>query len=112
MGAAGRFTSPGVGAIGAMPSTSSRTLLTSAWLSKGLVMWPSAFASRARVSSNASNVPASSSTGTPLRDGSFLIASQTSYPFRFGMTTSARTMSGLCSRARESASSPLSTAMT
>jgi hypothetical protein len=69
-------------------------------------------ASRARASSNASKVPASSSTGTSLSAGSLLIASQTSYPFRFGITTSARTMSGFCSRAREMASSPLSTAMT
>ena len=43
--------------------------------------------------------------------GSALTASQSSYPFRFGITTSARMTSGLSSRAREMASSPLSTAV-
>ena len=44
--------------------------------------------------------------------GSALIASQTSYPFFRGMTTSARITSGRISRALLIASSPLSTVMT
>jgi hypothetical protein len=83
-----------------------------AWLSKGFAMCPSAFAPRARASSKASNVPERSRTGMCFRAGSFFTASQTSYPFFRGMTTSARMMSGLSSRAFAMAASPLSTAVT
>jgi hypothetical protein len=92
--------------------TSSFTRAMSAPLSNGFETWPSAFACRARVSSNASNVPARSRTGVFLSDASALTASQSSYPLRRGITTSARITSGLISRALASASSPLSTETT
>ncbi len=99
-------------AAGALPSTSSRTLLMSAWLSNGFARWPSACAPRARFSSKASNVPERSRTGMCFSDGSPFTASHTSYPLRRGITTSARITSGRSSRAFAIASSPLSTAVT
>ena len=93
------------------PSTSSRTRLRRDWLSKGLAMWPSARAERARASSRGSEEPVSSSTGISENCASFFRAWQSSYPFMRGMTVSASTMSGRASRALRSASSPLSTAV-
>ncbi|ATB48747.1 hypothetical protein MYMAC_004377 [Corallococcus macrosporus DSM 14697] len=58
--------------------TSAFTLSSSTWLSKGLVTWSSARAARARFSSKASKVPASSTTGMPWVAGSLFSASQTS----------------------------------
>jgi hypothetical protein len=107
--AAGRI-EPSGGAAGS--PTSWRTLLMSAPLSNGFEMWPSACACWARPSSNASKVPARRSTGMCRRAGSDFTASQTSYPFRRGMTTSARITSGLSSRALVIASSPLFTDVT
>ncbi|MFO0583627.1 MAG: hypothetical protein U0229_15255 [Anaeromyxobacter sp.] len=69
---------PGAGAGAGFPVTSSFTLSMSAWLSKGLPMWPSAFAARARFSSNASNVPERRRTGIFASAGSAFTASQTS----------------------------------
>jgi hypothetical protein len=88
------------------------TLSSSIWLSKGLVTWSSARAARARFSSKASNVPASSTTGMCWVFGSLLSASHTSYPLFPGIITSARTTSGRSSRHRAIASNPLSTVVT
>ena len=74
-GAKGRA---GAAGCGFTPSTSSFTLAMSAPLSNGLAMCPSARAARARLSSKASKVPASSSTGMCCSSGSALIASHTS----------------------------------
>ncbi len=61
-----------------LPPVSSFTLLMSAWLSNGFAMCPSACAWRARLSSNASNVPASRRTGMWRSPGSLFTASHSS----------------------------------
>ncbi len=99
-------------ATGALPSTSSRTLLMRAWVSKGFWMKASARTVLARASSNASNVPASRMTGTPDSAGSALSTSQASYPFFLGITASSRITSGLAALAFATASSPLATTLT
>jgi hypothetical protein len=78
-GAAGRGAAAGAKAgAETLPPVSSFTLLMSAWLSKGFEMWPSAWACRARASSNASKVPARRRTGVARSAASPFTASHSS----------------------------------
>ena len=111
---AGGLTRPAAGeeAAGTGRPTSPRTRPISACVSKGLAMWPSAPAARARPSSKASKVPARRSTGTSLREGSAFNAWHAWYPSMRGMAASARTTSGFRCLAWARSSSPSPTVVT
>src|SRR5580704_16377467 len=79
---------------------------------KGFFKTPSAPTRRASFSSNGSNAPTRRITGTCEKRESFFTNSQTSYPLRTGMKTSASIRSGFASARRRTAASPLPTATT